>query len=556
MEDRWKHQIGPPGNRLSEAPGRREPPSTPRKGWLRMKHVDELGEITYRHRYVSTKRLTWLTMAITAAMGALYFVIGFPPAFDTFHEKMYFHSVGIGLAALAAYLIIGAFDLERHEPPLDFPLSYRAFGSVVLAALGGLVFLSPTLDRVLPHIGMLAFIAAFVLIADVGGALLVELFVLPRKLAGTYRAQSHNPIQYLTRLLPFSRADLRAYRGRGLAYWLTLCAVASFFIAELIGFLNLWVMEVGTSVFGRYISWLGLDRKGFLDATLDPHSHMAAIAIMAGILGVAAVSFPVLETGSAIKHRLAKVGLWLGILGVAGTTLILGAVAFFNYSPPTLFASGPGGVNGMAGDDVVMSIVLLGAILLSAPLVSNEGSGRDGVGLLFAATWLSVLLINVAEGFYIEFHESLFQGSALAKDASFAVAQPMTGIFLLTTIALGLLLLYRYPVGRWVRRSITWAYGIGLSGAVLGSTLWTFADPSKHGFAFSIYVAGTGVSYLAVLLTGLSIRRTRVGTYERSFPEDGARALAPIGAALYQSNGHVTRSGAPRPKDQETQPLG
>src|ERR1700675_3822760 len=92
--------------------------------------VEELGAVTYTHHYVSLKRLTWATMAITGMMGLLYFIVGFPPAFDTFYEKLYFHSIGIGLAALAAYLVIVTFDLERHEPPLDLPISYRAFAAV------------------------------------------------------------------------------------------------------------------------------------------------------------------------------------------------------------------------------------------------------------------------------------------------------------------------------------------------------------------------------------------------------------------------------------------
>jgi hypothetical protein len=509
---------------------------------IQMQRVDELGSVTYTHRYVSLKRLTWLTMAIASGMGLLYFVVGFPPAFDTFSEKMYFHSIGVGLAALAAYLVIGTFGLERHEPPLDFPLSYRAFGAVVLAALGGLVFLSPSLSRALPHVGMLLFIGAFVLTADVGGALLVELVVLPRKLGGTYNPESRNPVQYLTRLLPVSRKDLRAYRGQGPGYWLTLSAVASFFVAEIIGFLNLWVRELGPSIFGHYISWLGLGRKGYLDATLDPHSHMIALAMMAAIVGVAAVRLRALDPGSTLRRNLARAGLWIAILGVAGTTAILGAAAFFNYEPPTLFTGGPGGVNGMASDDAVMTIILLGAIVLSAALVVERAFRRDAVRLLFAATWVAVLLVNAVEGFYIEFHENVFQGSAAAKDASFSVAQPMTGIFLLTAIALGLLLVDHYGVEGPLRRATAWTFAIGLAGAVAGSTLWTFADPSKHGAAFWIYVVGVCVSWLAMLLAGLSIRRVTVHRYERSVPvREPAPSLVRATSATSRSQEVVAR---------------
>jgi hypothetical protein len=485
---------------------------------MTMQRVDELGSVTYTHRYVSMKRLTWMTMAITSLMGLLYFVVGFPPAFDTFSEKMYFHAIGIGLAALAAYLIIGTFELERFEPPLDLPISYRAFGAVISAALGGLVFLFPSVSRALPHVGMLLFICAFLLILDVGGALLIELLVLPRKLAGAYRSESHNPVQYLARLLPLSKADLHAYRGGSLGYWLTLSAVASFFIAEIIGFVNLWVRELGPSIFGRYMSWLGLGRKGFLDATLDPHSHMIALALMAGIVGVASVRFRLLDEGSSVRRWLAKIGLGIAIVGVIGTTVVLAAVAFLNYEPPTLFAGGPDAVNGMAGDDVVMTVILLGALVVSLALVWERAARRDAVTVLFAVTWLAILLVNAVAGFYIELHENVFQGSGAAKDASFAAAHPITGIFLLPAIAIGLLLVSYYRIDGRARRVAAWAFGTGLVAAVGGTTLWTFADPSKEGAAFWIYIAGLVVSYLAVVFAALAIRAAAVHRYERSVP--------------------------------------
>jgi len=50
---------------------------------------EELGVVTYVHEYLfSLKLITWATLAIVAVMGFLYFVVGFPPAFDTYYEKM------------------------------------------------------------------------------------------------------------------------------------------------------------------------------------------------------------------------------------------------------------------------------------------------------------------------------------------------------------------------------------------------------------------------------------------------------------------------------------
>jgi hypothetical protein len=86
---------------------------------------EELGIVTYVHEYLfSLKFLASATLAIVAVMGGLYFLVGFPPAFDTYFEKMYFHAVGIGLAALAVYLVIHVFKLQRYEPPIDFPIVY------------------------------------------------------------------------------------------------------------------------------------------------------------------------------------------------------------------------------------------------------------------------------------------------------------------------------------------------------------------------------------------------------------------------------------------------
>jgi hypothetical protein len=169
---------------------------------------EELGVVTYVHEYLfPLKFLTCATLAIVAVMGALYFAVGFPPAFDTYYEKMYFHGIGIGLAALAVYLVIHVFKLQRYEPPIDFPIVYRAFWAVVSAALGGLVFLNVSVSDSLPDVGVLFFVIAFILMADVGGALFLELFLLPRKMANSYNEQTTNVFYYIGRVMPISKSD-------------------------------------------------------------------------------------------------------------------------------------------------------------------------------------------------------------------------------------------------------------------------------------------------------------------------------------------------------------
>ena len=54
--------------------------------------------------------------------------------------------------------------------------------------------------------------------------------------------------------------------------------------------------------------------------------------------------------------------------------------------------------------------------------------------------------------------------------------------------------------------------GIGLLAAVIGVTLWTFADPANSGLAFAIYLAGSMIAYLAVLVAGVAVRSAQSGS--------------------------------------------
>ena len=484
-----------------------------------MAQVEELGVITYTHAYTfSLKALTAGSIAITAVMGLLYFAIGVPPAFDSFYAAMYFHAVGLGLAALAAYLVMDTFDLQRYEPPMDFPIPYRAFIGVVFGALGGILTLNSTVWRELPDLGMLCYATAFLFLFDVGGALFIELLLLPRKKADAYCCESHNALEYVGRILPLRAVDRRAYANVGVGYWLTLAAIGSAFLAGVVGFVNLWVRALGPSVFGGYLGWLGLDAKGFLDATLDPHSHMMALAIMAGIVAVAAVRFGVLKGAPRPRRTVARAGMWISMLGVAAMTIILLACAFLNFAPPTLFASGTGGINGIAGDDASMSIIGLGAMVVVAALLAERRFWRDPLRLMVLGTWVAAVIINVLQGFYIELNEDKFQAALAKNDAAFSVAQAMTGVFLLIAVSLALLLVDRYEITGGARRLVAWTAGIGLLVTLVGVTLWTFVDPSHGGISFALYVAGIAICYVTVLVAAWVIRTARVGTFRRDYP--------------------------------------
>ncbi len=460
-----------------------------------------------QHR-LPLKTLAWSTVAITLVMAALYALLGFPVSLvNSFYQSMYFHSIGIGLAALAVYMVIGAFDLEVNEPKIDFPLSFRAWVAVLFAAGGGIVYLFPGLNAALPDVGFGMYIVAFILLADVGGALYVELMLMPRKRFGGYNPKAG----YFRRMFPFTKDMRKAYAGLGPAYWLAVATIGSAFIAGLIGFANLWVSVFGPSFFSPVIAYLGTDAPGFLGATLDPHSHQMALAIMAGVVAIAVQQYGVLDALSGIKKNVARTGLWIAFAGVIAFTVVFLDIAFNNFSPPTLFANGP---NGIAGDDMTMSVAAIGAMILVVPMalakVGPEGQPfwKDSVRLSLIGTWVLAVLVNIGAGFWVEMHQDAFQTTLSANDAVFGQLQSLVGIFVLTGAALVLLAVDAFKVSSAWRRYIGSGMGVGLLLTTVGGLAWAFVDPNT-GFMFGTNLLGLTFIGLAGALTMASVFRAK-----------------------------------------------
>jgi hypothetical protein len=448
-------------------------------------------------------------------MAILYPIIGFPPNFENYFSVLYFHSIAVGIAALAVYLVISLFDLQKYEPLLDFPLHYRAFAAVIFAALGGILYLNPAINTYIEDIPLGLFIVAFILIGDVGGALFLELFILPRKIAGVYPEKGN----YILRILPLTGKDLDAYRRMDPTYWLTLAAIGSAFIAGLIGFVNLWVRIFGLSFFKGYVSMLGLDLAGFLDATLDPHSHEIALAIMAGVIALTAKQFSKSDLDK-IKKTAMNIGLWISFIGVIVMTVVFLAISFANYEPPTLFQGGPQGINGIAGDDACMAIIALGSMIMIIPLalskmLDGRSSWRDSIRITILGAWIVAYIVNILQAFYIEMNESLFTMVLSANDEAFSNIQPMYGIFVLTIISIVLLISDYYRVtGTW-RKLIGWPMGIGLVLSFIGASLWVFMNP-VIGPYFWIYFIGLLIMGLSMIATAFSVRSVGIVKISRS----------------------------------------
>ena len=144
--------------------------------------------IPHEHAF-TMRRLTWSTLAITAVMGACTSSWAFRRRSTRTTRRC--TSTRSGSASRPCRLPRDrGVQLEAYEPSLDFPVRYRASSPSCSERWAGS---STSTRRVpsLPDVGILFFIMAFVLALDVGGALLVELIVLPRKKAGVYDSRSH-----------------------------------------------------------------------------------------------------------------------------------------------------------------------------------------------------------------------------------------------------------------------------------------------------------------------------------------------------------------------------
>ncbi len=480
--------------------------------------IVEVERVQHTHRYdISVKTTIWITIAVILIMTLLYPTINFPPTFGSYGSDMFFHSIGLSMVALVVCLVILVFDLQKHEPALDFPLHYRALVVTGLAALTGIFFLTPALSSI-PQIPTLLFVLAALFTIDITGAALVELLLLPRKLGKTYslerlKASMRFPKYYIMPFI-FRKVDLGTYKKMDAAYGLVLTGLIVLFIGELIGLLILWLSIFGASFFGAYAQSFG-GVGSTISSIIDPHSHGVAVALIAIVIGLAAAQFGVMKKRDW-KRSAARVGMWISGISLVALIVVYLAGVFVNYSPPTLFASGPNGINGMAGDDALITMVLLGGIISLIPLAltkfNGKASARDAVRFALLFTMLMWLVANALSGFFIEFNESSFQTNLLANDAAFAQFQPMVGIFFLTIVAMVLIAVDYYGKKGLGRKSVGLVAGIGVALSVIGGLAWVFFDPTVGGWYFWAYMLGIIVVCLSLVIAIMLIYRTRIKT--------------------------------------------
>jgi hypothetical protein len=234
-----------------------------------------------------------------------------------------------------------------------------------------------------------------------------------------------------------------------------------------------------------------------------------AVAVMAFAVVLVAVQFGYSTlTGSA--RGVVRIGLGLIAFGVVATTVQYVLMGFTTWAPPTLFVSGPGGANGIAGDDVVTGLFVMGGgLIVTAGLVLGRTvSGRP---IRMAALWAWILSFAtvVVAGFAIEMNEAYFgagdpSAAGAAKDAVFTWFHQDIGLFLLPAIVLVMIAVERLAE----RDQPAWIGAVTIAGtsiAFLGGLTYVVVDPAIHGPGYVLSTIGlllVGVALLGVLWWG------------------------------------------------------
>ncbi len=389
---------------------------------------------------------------------------------------MFLHGLLIGMVGLMSLLACQVLRLRSTH--VRIWITGGTVVATILAAVGGIW------DRTIPgsEVPMWTQIFGFFALDEI-------LIVLLIGIVGAWRSRSH-AIPTIT-------------------YVAAALAAASMFIAAIMGHLAGWIMEFGPNfppLIGSYAHFAGFaSSDDFTGALVGSHSHEMAVAVMAMIVALLAVQF-----GYGIRKGVSRALATTGIIMVAAGTVVVTAMytiaAFTTWSPPAWFVSGPDGANGIASDDVISGILIMGGgVLVAAALIVGRQLFRRPVRLAAAWAWVLSFATVVVAGYAIEMNTVFFgagdpQAAGAANDAVFTWLHQDIGLFLFPAIVLVMLAVERL-VNHGHPGWIGWTIIVGTSITFLGGLVYVFVTPALYGPGYIVATVGLVIVGMALLAT-------------------------------------------------------
>ena len=301
----------------------------------------------------------------------------------------------------------------------------------------------------------------------------------------------------------------RAVDTRRIWTWTAAFAALSAFFAAVMGHIAGWILEFGDwpkGIVGAYATLAGMKWQDWMANLITSHSHEMVTAVIALVVATTVAAFGLERKG----NWLTKFGLWLVAFGTLAMTLVYVVGGFSVAQPPALFVSGPGGVNGLAGDDLITGVFVMGGGLLALIGLGLEAL-PDAVHRWGAALVTAILFITVVGfGYFIEFHENLYgvgdpSAPRAAADAVFTWFHQDYAFFLLPAIMTVMLALKWLAADERLRRNANWTLLGGALVSFIGGMLYIFVSQSRGGISFVVTTIGFVVIAIGALLAIWSV---------------------------------------------------
>ena len=386
---------------------------------------------------------------------------------------MYLHGLLIGMVGFLSLVAMDVFCAAHQNKTLHNLILWGTLGATLLSGIGG-IFDHAVTDTFALWIQ----IVSFFFLDEILISLSIGLF--------------------------FRAADTRRVWA-----WTGAFAAFSALLAAVMGHIAGWMLEFGDwpkGIIGGYATLAGMKWQDWMANLITSHSHEMVTAVIALAVATTCAAFGLERQG----NKLMKFGLWLTVIGTILMTLVYVVGGFSVAQPPQLFASGPGGVNGLAGDDLVTGVFVMGGGLLALIGLGLEAL-PDALHRWGAALVTAILFITVVGfGYFIEFHENLYGVGAAgapraAADAVFTWFHQDFAFFMLPAILTVMLALKWLAVDEGLRRNASWTLLGGAFVSFIGGMLYIFVSQARGGVSFVVTTIGFVVIVIGALLAIWSV---------------------------------------------------
>ncbi len=436
-----------------------------------------LGPFTWKQ--IILLLLGWLSLF---ALGSVFISNPFmtetnASATPSYANVMYLHALLIGLTGLVGLVTCEVFKLQSKV--VRTGILSAAVGATVLTGLGG-VF-DATVKNV-NYVWLTLHVIGFFLL----DAIFILLFI------GFY--------------LEWRRRSPRSWK---LTFGLAALAAISLEFAAAMGHMAGWILDFGDhpSLIGSWAAAMGEKVADLRDNLITSHSHEMVVALLALIVALSAERFGY-QALSGGRRVLARVGMWLTVAGTVVMTIQYVVGGITSHEPPTLFQFGPGGVNGLASDDLVTGIgVMLGGLLVLLALVLGRGDSKELSGSRRASSvgiawsWLLLFVTVPVAGYYIELNEAAFGAGGSApratSDAVFTFFHQDFAFFLLPAL-MALLLFADLYLSAKPSRLIVQGIFLGTLVIFVGGMTYVFTVSATYGAGYVLVAVGSIIVALAV----------------------------------------------------------